>query len=204
MARAWHRPLLLTPSTTDPVIATTWFRDFESAGVDGLIVKPLGDAYLPGRRAQGKVKHRRTVDAVLAGMRLQGDDAVASLLLGLHDDRGVLQFVGASSAFTAARRRALREELRELETTDGHPWIDAIEGQRVPGATSRWRKAADSWIPLRPERVIEVDIDQMEGDRFRHVAAFSRWRPDRDPASCTYEQIPRAPEARIEDLLQGA
>lgn len=200
----WRAPLLLTPSTTDPRLAAHWFAAFESAGVDGLIVKPLDDAYAPGRRTQGKIKHERTVDAVLAGMRLQGPDAVASLLLGLHDEAGVLHFVGAASAFTMTRRRELREELRPLEVSAGHPWLDAVPGQRVPGAASRWRRQADAWVALRPERVVEVVIDQMEADRFRHVAAFARWRPDRDPASCTYEQISPAPPARIEDLLQRA
>lgn len=202
LAATWHPPLLLTPSTTDPAIAADWFTAFEAAGVDGLIVKPLGDAYAPGKRAQGKIKHERTVDAVLAGMRLQGDDAVASLLLGLYDADGVLQFVGATSAFSAARRRDLRDELRPLETTTDHPWLDARPGQRLPGAASRWKKGTEAWVALRPARVVEVVIDQMEGDRFRHVAAFARWRPDRDARSCTYEQIVTAPEARIQDLLQ--
>lgn len=200
-AKSWAPPMLLTPTTSDTTQAATWFTAYESAGVDGLIVKPLGDPYSPGKRAQGKIKHQRTVDAVLAGMRLQSEDAIASLLLGLYDSDGVLQFVGATSAFTASRRQELREELRPLETTDQHPWLVAIDGQRVPGAISRWKKSTDAWVPLAPERVIEVTIDQMEADRFRHVAAFSRWRSDRDPESCTYEQIPVAPLATIEDLL---
>lgn len=204
LAASWSPPLILTPATTDPSVAAHWFTEFEAAGVDGLIVKPLADPYAPGKRAQGKVKHERTVDAVLAGMRLQSPEAVASLLLGLYDDAGVLQFVGATSAFTAARRRELREELTTLEAVDGpHPWLGALPGQRVPGAVSRWKKGTDAWVPLHPERVVEVVIDQMEGDRFRHVAAFSRWRPDRDPATCGYDQIQPAPEARIDDLLRA-
>lgn len=203
LAASWTPPLLLTPSTTDPAVAAGWFTEFEAAGVDGLIVKPLGDAYAPGRRAQGKVKHERTVDAVVAGMRLQSPDSVASLLLGLYDDAGLLQFVGATSAFSAARRCELREELAPLETAEAHPWLAPAPAQRVPGAASRWKKTGDAWVPLQPERVVEVVIDQMEGDRFRHVAAFSRWRPDRDPSTCGYGQIQVAPEARIEDLLRA-
>lgn len=197
----WTPPLLLTPATTEPAVAVDWFTNFEAAGIDGLIIKPLNDPYQPGKRAQGKLKHERTVDAVLAGMRLQNEDSVASLLLGLYDANGVLQFVGATSAFTAVRRRELRDELRGLETDGPHQWLEPVEGQRVPGAISRWKKGTDVWVPLRPERVIEVVIDQMEGDRFRHVAAFSRWRTDRDASSCTYEQLPIAPPATIEDLL---
>lgn len=205
LAVGWVSPLLLTPSTTDPEVAAGWFTGLEAAGVDGLMVKPLGDPYQPGKRAQGKLKHERTVDAVLAGMRLQrdasGEEGVASLLLGLHDDAGTLHYVGGASAFTAASRRALREELRPLETDGAHPWLAPSGGQRVPGAPSRWSKGKDAWVALRPERVAEVVIDQMEGDRFRHVAAFSRWRPDRDPASCGYGQLQPAPPASIGDLL---
>jgi ATP-dependent DNA ligase len=202
LAADWTPPLILTPATTSTTLAARWFTDFEAAGVDGLIVKPRNDPYLPGKRAQGKIKHERTVDAVVAGLRLQNDNAIASMLLGLYDANGVLQFVGATSAFTAARRRELRDELRLYETDGPHPWLEPVEGQRVPGAVNRWKKGSEAWIPLRPERVVEVIIDQMEADRFRHVAAFSRWRPDRDAASSTYEQVSSAPPATIADLLE--
>lgn len=205
LASSWAPPLHLTPSTTDPAVAAEWFHRLEGAGIDGLIVKPLADAYVPGKRTQGKVKHERTVDVVVAGMRVatdkSGEQGVASLLLGLYDEQQRLQYMGVSSAFTAARRRELLAELTPLRTDGPHPWLDAAEDVRIPGAINRWSKGTDVWLPLRPERVAEVGYDQLEQGRFRHVAGFVRWRPDREPASCTFEQIAPPGEATVDDLL---
>ena len=206
-AASWAPPLHLTPNTTDPAIAAEWFHRLEGAGIDGLIVKPLRDAYVPGKRTQGKVKHERTVDVVVAGMRVgadrSGEQGVTSLLLGLYDAAGRLQYMGVTSAFTAARRRELLAELTPLRTDGPHPWldVDADADVRIPGAINRWSKSTDEWRPLRPERVAEVTYDQLEQGRFRHVAGFLRWRPDREPGSCTFAQIAPPGEATIEDLL---
>jgi ATP-dependent DNA ligase len=207
LARAWRAPLLLTPGTTDASVARAWFDGFESAGVDGLMVKGLGDTYQPGKRVQGKVKHQRSIDVVVAGWRPHskpgpdGHDLVGSLLLGLHDDAGLLQYVGVSSAFAARTRADLIELLAPLALSpdDPHPWLGATTG-RVPGEANRWKKE-QPWRPLRPERVAEVTFDQFEGDRFRHVAQFVRWRPDRAPGSCTYDQVDAPPPALIDELL---
>jgi ATP-dependent DNA ligase len=208
LAADWVSPLLLTPSTRDRDRAWSWFTGFESAGVDGLIAKRLTDPYLPGARAQGKVKHQRTADVVVAGWRPHtkpgsaGQPVVGSLLLGLHDSAGTLHYVGASSAFTAAVRASLVDELAPLSVgdDDAHPWRSPTRA-RVPGGPSRWKKE-QPWTALRPERVLEVSYDQMEGDRFRHVAGFVRWRPDRDPPSCGYDQLEVPPAARIDGLLR--
>jgi ATP-dependent DNA ligase len=209
LAVGWVPPLLLTPSTQDRDRAWSWFTGFESAGVDGLIVKPLADPYLPGKRTQGKVKHQRTADVVLAGWRphskpgSDGQPVVGSLLLGLHDPDGTLHYVGASSAFTAPVRASLVDELAPLTVGDDqpHPWRPPTTA-RVPGGPSRWKKE-QPWTALRPERVLEVGYDQMEGERFRHVAGFVRWRPDRDPRSCGFDQLEVPPAARIETLFEG-
>ena len=206
-AADWSSPLLLTPSTQDRDFAWSWFTGYESAGVDGLIVKPLADPYLPGKRAQGKVKHQRSADVVVAGWRahtkpgVDGGPVVGSLLLGLNDEDGTLHYVGASSAFTAAVRASLVDELAPLAVdADGtHPWLPPTQA-RIPGGPTRWKKE-QPWTPLRPELVAEVSYDQLEGERFRHVAGFLRWRPDRDPASCGFDQLEVPPAARIEDLL---
>ena len=207
LGRGWTAPLLLTPSTRERAVAIDWFTRFESAGVDGLIVKPLDDAYVPGKRTQGKVKHQRTADVVLAGWRPHarpgpdGAPVVGSLLLGLHDSDGVLQYVGAASAFTAAVRAQLVDLLAPLEADadDGHPWRDG-RASAVPGEANRWKKE-QPWTAVRPERVLEVSYDQMEGPRFRHVAGFQRWRPDRDPLSCGFDQLEVPPPADIIDLV---
>jgi ATP-dependent DNA ligase len=209
LSREWRAPLLLTPSTPDPEVARTWFVGFESAGVDGLMVKKRSDPYAEGKRTQGKVKHQRTADVVVAGWRAHtkpGDDGAAvvgSLLLGLHDASGVLQYVGVSSAFTAKTRAALVEMLTPFETTDddSHPWRGRTSG-RIPGEANRWKKE-QPWRALRPELVAEVTFDQLEGDRFRHVAQFARWRPDRTADTCTYQQIERPPAAAIGALLDA-
>ncbi len=207
MSKSWKAPVFLTPQTTDQQIALGWFDGFESAGVDGLIVKGLSDAYSPGKRTQGKVKHQRTADVVVAGWRpyarpgAGGAEVVGSLLLGLYDDRGVLQHVGAASAFNAATRASLVELLApyEVEPDADHPWRGTT-GERVPGEASRWKKEAQ-WRALRPDLVAEVSYDQLEGDRFRHVAGFVRWRPDRGPSTCGYDQLESPTASQISDLV---
>lgn len=205
LAAGWGPPLRITPSTEDPVQAMDWFNRFQSAGVDGLIVKPLADPYLPGKRAQWKVKHQRTADVVVAGWRpqstSQGAEVVGSLLLGLYDEQGLLHYVGGVSAFTAARRRALVDELMPwaLDPGQGHPWTEPT-GNRVPGGQTRWGPGK-AWRPLAPSLVAEVSFDQMEGPRFRHSAAFLRWRPDRLPQSCGFDQLPEPVPASIDALL---
>jgi ATP-dependent DNA ligase len=191
-------PLYLTPMTRDHDTAQDWLMRFEGAGLDGVIAKAPDTPYQPGKRAMLKIKHARTADCVVAGFRWHksGEDAVGSLLLGLYDDRGVLQHVGVTSAFTMAARKALALELAPLRThaLDGHPWRewsgDARAASRMPGGQSRWSGGKDlSWEPLRLERVCEVKYDHLQGDRFRHATIFQRWRPDKAPADCTYAQL---------------
>lgn len=182
----------VTPATTDVETARRWFDELEDAGFDGVIAKPLTVPYLPDKRSMFKIKHQRTADCVVAGYRLHksGADAIGSLLLGLYRDDGALASVGVIGAFPMARRRELFIELQELATGfDDHPWQWANQTSGV-SEQSRWNAGKDlSFIPLRPERVVEVRYDHLEGDRFRHTAQFNRWRPDRDPRSCTYEQL---------------
>lgn len=205
----------LTPATTDLPTAQRWFTDFEGAGLDGVIAKPLDLTYQPDKRAMFKVKHQRTADCVVAGYRLHksGEDAVGSLLLGLYADDGSLASVGVIGAFPMATRRALVAELQPLVTEfDGHPWNWAAQfetpealqqAQRKYGG-SRWNAGKDlSFVPLRPERVVEVRYDHMEGQRFRHTAQFNRWRPDRDPRSCTFEQLESPVTFSLDDILPG-
>ena len=192
-------PVHVTPMTRDRRIATEWLTRFEGAGLDGVIAKPAESPYLPGKRAMIKVKHARTADCVVAGFRWHksGKDTVGSLLLGLHDDQGVLHHVGVTSSFTMAKRKALAKELEPLRKNafDKHPWREwaqaaQSETQRMPGAQSRWSAGKDlSWEPLRIERVCEVKYDHLQGDRFRHAAIFLRWRPDKLPAECRYDQL---------------
>jgi ATP-dependent DNA ligase len=191
-------PVYLTPVTRDRALALDWLTRFEGAGLDGVIAKPAAGSYLPGKRAMIKVKHARTADCVVAGFRWHksGKDAVGSLLLGLYDDRGMLQHVGVTSSFTMAMRRELVKELAPLRRNaiDEHPWREwagaAAESSRMPGAQSRWSAGKDlSWEPLRIERVCEVKYDHMQGDRFRHAAQFLRWRPDKQPRDCRYDQL---------------
>jgi ATP-dependent DNA ligase len=202
-------PVYITPATRDIDTARRWFEQFEGAGLDGLIAKGLGLTYQPDKRVMSKIKHERTADCVLAGYRVHksGPDAIGSLLLGLYDDRGVLASVGVVGAFPMATRKKLFTELQPLVTTfDGHPWDWAkqMEGERTPrkNETSRWNAGKDlSFVPLRPERVLEVRYDYMEGVRFRHTAQFVRWRTDREPASCTYEQLERPVSFLLADVL---
>jgi ATP-dependent DNA ligase len=190
-------PIHLTPVTPDAAVAREWFSQFEGAGLDGLIAKSPEGVYEPDKRVMLKIKHERTADCVVAGYRphKSGDDAIGSLLLGLYRPDGVLASVGVVGAFPMEMRRALRIELAPLVTTfDNHPWNWAKEeaGARTPRSSqySRWNVGKDlSFIPLRPERVLEVRYDHMEGPRFRHTAQFVRWRPDRTPESCTYAQL---------------
>ncbi|MCH0563525.1 MULTISPECIES: ATP-dependent DNA ligase [unclassified Streptomyces] len=192
-------PVHLAPATTDIDVARRWFEQYEGAGLDGVIAKPLTLRYRQDQRAMFKIKHERTADVVVAGYRFhKSGPVVGSLLLGLYDEQGALQHVGVSAAFPMKRRAELVEELEPLRMEDaaGHPWAawseeDAHERARLPGAPSRWSGRKDlSWVPLRPERVAEVAYDHMEnGVRFRHTARFRRWRADRTPQSCTYGQL---------------
>jgi ATP-dependent DNA ligase len=202
-------PVHVTPLTRDLDTARRWFAEFEGAGLDGLIAKKPDLTYQPDKRVMAKIKHKRTADCVVAGYRVHktGDDAIGSLLLGLYDERGVLASVGVIGAFPMATRKSLFAEMQELVTTfDGHPWNWAAHesGERTPrkNEVSRWNAGKDlSFVPLRPERVVEVRYDYMEGDRFRHTAQFERWRPDRDPESCTYEQLERPVRFNLADVL---
>jgi len=204
-------PLHLTPATRDRDIASAWLREFEGAGLDGVIAKPLAGTYQPGKRAMLKIKHVRSADCVVAGFRWHksteegGPEAIGSLLLGLYDDAGVLHHVGVTSSFTMAVRRTLAQELAPLRRNAlaAHPWRDWAEqdaaskalpaqvpAQRMPGATSRWSAGKDlSWQPLRIERVCEVKYDHLQGDRFRHATTFLRWRTDKPPEGCRYDQL---------------
>jgi ATP-dependent DNA ligase len=190
-------------------VAALWFNQFEGAGLDGLMAKPLDGRYQPDKRTMFKVKHERTADCVVGGYRLHksGPDAIGSLLLGLYNDDGTLASVGVIGAFPMQRRRELFDELQELVTTfDDHPWAWASQqdGTRTPrnAEGSRWAVGKDlSFTPLRPERVVEVRYDHMEGVRFRHTAQFVRWRPDRNPESCTYEQLEEPVNFDLADVL---
>jgi len=193
-----ERPVYLTPVTRDWTIALDWLTRFEGAGLDGVIAKLESGTYLPGKRAMIKVKHARTAECVIAGFRWHksGKDAIGSLLLGLYDDNDVLQHVGVTSSFTMAMRRQLVQELAPLRKNamKDHPWREwagaAAESSRMPGAQSRWSAGKDlSWEPLRIERVCEVKYDHMQGDRFRHAVQFLRWRPDKQPQDCRYDQL---------------
>jgi ATP-dependent DNA ligase len=207
-------PLHLTPITRDRAVASDWFERFEGAGLDGVMAKPSDQPYAPDKRTMLKVKHKRTVDVVLGGFRWHKDahgEAVGSLLLGLYDDRGELQHVGVAASFSAQERRTLVAELAPLRTNAlaRHPWkswATSTTDQRMPGATSRWnRDNTLEWEPLRPERVLEVAFDHMQGDRFRHTAHFVRWRPDKNPAECTYEQLDVTPPYELARIFsQGS
>ncbi len=191
-------PVFVTPATADLAEAQDWFTRFEGAGLDGVVAKPLDGAYLPDKRTMFKVKHERTADCVVAGFRWHKTGGiVGSLLLGLYDDDGRLHHVGVAASFPMARRASLVAELEPYVENDlsRHPWgewadPEAHAGSRLPGAVSRWSAGKNlSFVPLRPELVVEVGYSQMEGDRIRHTAQFKRWRPDRDAASCTYAQL---------------
>jgi len=190
-------PVHVTPATTDRDVALRWFDEFEGAGLDGVIAKPLDVTYQPDKRVMFKIKHVRTADCVVAGYRVHkaDDHAIGSLLLGLYDEHGDLANIGVVGALPMTQRRKLFVELQPLVTTfEEHPWNWAREetGTRTPrhSESSRWSAGKDlTFVPLRPERVVEVKYDHMEGPRLRHTAQFVRWRPDRDPRSCTYDQL---------------
>ncbi len=206
-------PVHLTPATRDRALAAEWFDRFEGAGLDGIVAKRLDAPYQPGKRAMLKIKHQRTADCVVAGFRWHKNGPgthIGSLLLGLFDDDGSLHHVGITSSFTWDRRAALVEELAPLRewALNDHPWREWAEwsrqgdadasGQRLPGATSRWNRGKDlSWEPLRIERAAEVAYDHLQGSRFRHATTFKRWRPDKPPAECRYDQLEETPAYEI-------
>ena len=203
-------PVYLTPMTRDRALAAEWLDRFEGAGLDGVIAKPEDEPYQPGKRAMFKIKHARTAECVLAGFRWhkQGHGLVGSLLLGLYDEHGALHHVGVTSSFTMATRRALASELEPLRegAMEAHPWRAWAEAegmhQRMPGGQSRWSAGKDlSWEPLRIERVCEVKYDHLQGSRFRHAATFLRWRPDKPPAECRYDQLDVTPAFELERVF---
>src|SRR2546426_4235473 len=205
----------LSPATRDRALAEDWFRRFEGAGLDGVMAKRLDEPYRAGERTMIKVKHARTADCVVAGFRWHKNGAgtmVGSLLLGLYDDDGTLHHVGVTAAFSNVVRKQLVTELAPLRANalEGHPWRDwadaqteaSAAGQRMRGASSRWNRGKDlSWEPLRPERVCEVAYDHMQGTRFRHAAQFVRWRPDKQPRDCRYDQLEVTPAYELERVF---
>ena len=203
-------PVHLTPLTTDPEVAGDWFDRFEGAGLDGVMAKPLDEPYAPGARTLYKVKHRRTADVVVGGFRWHKDGrGVGSLLLGLHDDDGRLRHVGVAASFPATRRVQLLDELAGYRPADGeeldHPWLEGDGTASSPRAASRWTAGRDtSWEPLRPELVAEVAYEQLQGDRFRHGARLLRWRPDRQAASCRFDQLEVVPPRELVEVLAAA
>lgn len=207
-------PLHLTPMTRDRAVADEWFFRFEGAGLDGVIVKRAQGKYEPGKRSMWKLKHARTADCVVAGFRWHKNGPgtlVGSLLLGLYDDAGRLAHVGVTSAFTTAMREALAAELAPLQTDAlvDHPWRDwagpESEGTRMPGGQSRWSRGKDlSWEAVRPERVVEVKYDHLQGTRFRHAAIFLQWRPDKQPRDCRYDQLEVTPPYELAQIFGAA
>ena len=210
---AAQAPIHLTRTTTDAAVAQEWFGIFEGAGLDGVVAKPLGKPYAPNGRQMLKIKHARTADVVVAGYRLHKTSTtdrplLGSLLLGLYAEDGRLQHVGVAASFTDTRRAELVELLQPLviDSSD-HPWgqwqdADAQASSRLPGGQSRWTGTKDlSFVTLSPDLVAEVGYEHMEGDRFRHTAQFKRWRPDREPESCTYEQLEEVAKYDLGDVL---
>ena len=207
--------VLLTPATDSLELATRWFSVFEGAGLDGVVAKSPELPYRQDQRIMVKIKHERTADCVVAGFRWHraspAGTAVGSLMLGLYGDNGVLQHVGVCGAFSAIRRRELIAELEPYRMDEStHPWgateaaADTGEGDRRPGGVTRWNAGQDlTWVALRPELVCEVAYDHMEGGRFRHTAQFRRWRPDRDPTTCGYDQLDRPVNFDLADVLSG-
>jgi len=208
-------PIHLTPSTSDPAVASDWFRRFEGAGLDGVMAKPVAGTYEPNKRVMLKVKHERDCDCVVAGFRWhkKGErTAVGSLLLGLFDDAGALQHVGVCASFTEAKRHDLTDYLEPYrhQALAAHPWKRWAEaahelGGRMPGGQSRWSQGKDlSWEPLRPELVVEVAYEHMQGSRFRHMAQFRKWRFDKKPADCTYAQLEVVPPQELMEIFPMA
>lgn len=208
-------PIHLTPATTDRSVAADWFRRFEGAGLDGVMAKPAAGTYEPNKRVMLKVKHERECDCVVAGFRWykKGDRTlIGSLLLGLFDDAGALQHVGVCASFSAAKRKQLAEFLEPYrkDALANHPWRAWAEAEaatddgvkRMPGGQSRWSQGKDlSWEPLRPELVVEVAYEHMQGDRFRHMSQFRRWRTDKRPSDCTYAQLEVVPLQELEEIF---
>jgi ATP-dependent DNA ligase len=207
-------PIHLTPATRDRTLALDWFTRFEGAGLDGVIAKRLDQPYRPGERTMMKVKHERTADCVVAGFRWHKNGPgtmIGSLLLGIHDDKGALQHVGIAASFSTKVRHELVAELAPLRENalENHPWrqwrFDPQEQQRMPGATSRWNRGKDlSWEPLRPERVCEVSYDHLQGSRFRHATHFLRWRPDKRPEDCRYDQLEETAPFELSKIFSSA
>ena len=200
-------PVHLTPATTDPAVARSWFELFEGAGLDGVVAKPLTGPYQQDKRTMLKIKHARTCDVVVAGYRLhKSGPVVGSLVLGLYDDAGELQHVGVAASFPMARRASLVDELAPYVTDGPHPWVGDAVPERNPNqaAGSRWNSGKDlSFVPLRPELVAEVAYDHMEGTRFRHTSQWKSWRPDRDARSCTYAQLEVPVRFDLSDVLRS-
>ncbi|MEZ5227012.1 MAG: ATP-dependent DNA ligase [Acidimicrobiales bacterium] len=203
-------PIHLTATTADTAVAARWFRVFEGAGLDGLIAKPIAEPYAENKRSQLKDKHVRSADAVVAGFRWHKDgEGVGSLLLGLHDDDGNLQHVGVCSSFTAKRRKELVAELEPstVDALENHPWkswaeAEAHEDGRMPGAPHRWSAQKDhSWVPLRTELVVEVKYGSTLNGRFREVTNLLRWRPDKMPEQCTFDQLDEPEPASVDAVL---
>lgn len=209
-------PVYVTPLTEDRSVAADWFARFEGAGLDGVIAKRPEDKYQPGKRVMLKIKHKRTADCVIAGFRWHkngrpedgGDAMVGSLLLGLYDADGTLHHVGIAASFTQKRRKELVGELAPLRegALDDHPWKSwaSFESadRRMPGATSRWNRGKDlSWEPLRIERCCEVSYDHLQGTRFRHATHFTRWRPDKTPTDCRYDQLEETPPYELAEIF---
>ena len=206
-------PIHITPATQDRDLAEDWFRRFEGAGLDGVMAKPLQGAYQPDKRVMLKVKHERDCDCVVAGFRWHKDGhgtAVGSLLLGLYDASGALQHVGVCASFTQAKRKELVEFLAPYRENalEAHPWAgwagEEADAQRMPGGKSRWTGSKDlSWQLLRPELVVEVAYEHMQGTRFRHMAQFRRWRTDKSPADCTYAQLEEVPAQELMEIFKS-
>ena len=198
-------PVYVTPATDSLEQAREWFTSLEGAGLDGVIAKPPDIRYVPDKRVMFKIKHERTADCVVAGFRwYKSGDGIGSLLLGLYFDNDEMWPVGVAASFSAAARKKLVDELAplRLKPGDSHPWAPEGETERLPGEPSRWSAGKDqSWEPLRPERVVEVSYDYMEGHRFRHVTHFKRWRPDRDPKSCRFDQLEQPADFDLRTLL---
>jgi ATP-dependent DNA ligase len=202
-------PVHLTPATEDAALATEWFTLFEGAGLDGVVAKPVDLPYIPDKRVMLKIKHARTADCVVGGFRWhKSGPVVGSLVLGLHDDGGSLQHVGVAASFPMKRREELVAELEPYRLADGdeHPWLGELQSERAPtsSAGSRWNRDKDlSFVPLRPDLVVEVAYDHMEGARFRHTAQFRHFRPDRNARSCTYAQLERPVRFDLGTVLSG-
>jgi ATP-dependent DNA ligase len=211
LSSSFKAPLYITLATSDRNLAADWFRRFEGAGLDGIIAKPVSGKYEPDKRVMLKIKHERDCDCVVAGFRWHKTDrsAVGSLLLGLYNSTGALQHVGVCASFSMQKRRELADFLAPYRENAlvAHPWKEwaDVETQRMPGGQSRWSQGKDlSWEPIRPELVVEVAHDHMQGNRFRHTAQFRRWRVDKKPSECTYDQLEVVAPYELKQIFSGA